>query len=151
MKTTSDPVQFDLGRWRTHLFRGIRRRCANCGGGGLFRRWLVMERSCPRCHLILDRNEPDYFLGSYVINFVTAEFVIALGTLGSVLYSWPDVPWNGIKWTLLLLMVPVPVLFYPFAKTLWLAIDLSLRPPTWADFAGHGENETPPVAAPSTA
>lgn len=141
MKTSRDPVQFDLSRWGVHLMRGVRRRCPNCGAGGLFRRWLVMEKNCPGCHLILDRNEPDYFLGSYVINFVTAEFTIAAGTLGAILYNWPDVPWNTIKWTLLLLMVPLPVVFYPFAKTLWLAIDLSLRPPTWADFAGHGENE----------
>lgn len=103
-----------------------------------------MRHSCPRCHLILDRNEPDYFLGSYVINFVTAEFIIAAGTLGAILYTWPDVPWNGIKWTLIALMVPVPFVFYPFAKTLWLAIDLTLRPPTWADFEGHGENEGTP-------
>ena len=108
-----------------------------------------MERTCPRCHLILDRNEPDYFLGSYVINFVTAEFIIALGTLASVLLTWPDVPWTTIKWSLLALMVPVPILFYPFAKTLWLAIDLSLRPPTWSDLAGHGENESAPETSPT--
>lgn len=142
--TTRDPVQFDLRRWWTHLSRGLRRRCPHCGGGGLFRRWVVMERTCPSCHLILDRNEPDYFLGSYVINFVTAEFVIALATLGAVVWTWPDVPWNGIKWGLIALMVPMPVFFYPFAKTLWLAIDLTLRPPTWADFEGHGENAGTP-------
>ncbi len=143
----SDPVQFDLRRWLTHLGRGARRRCPNCGGGGLFRRWIVMSRSCPTCHLVLDRNEPDYFLGSYVINFVTAEFIIVLGSLAVILATWPAVPWTGLKWALILLMVPAPVFFYPFAKTLWLAIDLSLRPMTWADLDGHGENTGPPDAA----
>lgn len=141
MKTTPDPMQFDLSRWRTHLLRGISRRCPNCGTRGLFTRWVVMRKHCPGCHLTLNRNENDYFLGSYVINFVAAEFVIAISSLGLVLYTWPDVPWTAIKWGLVLLMIPVPILFYPFAKTIWLAIDLSLRPPIWADFAGHGENQ----------
>ena len=109
----------------------------------MFQRWIVMEQTCPNCNLILDRNEPDYFLGSYVINFVTAEFMIAAGALAVILSTWPDVPWTTLKWTLIGLMIPGPILFYPFAKTLWLAIDLTLRPPTWADLSGHGENEEP--------
>jgi len=103
-----------------------------------------MERTCPRCHLILDRNEADYFLGSYVINFVTAELTIVLGALSAILWTWPDVPWTALKWTLIALMVPGPIIFYPFAKTLWLAIDLTIRPPTGADLSGHGENLDPP-------
>lgn len=100
-----------------------------------------MRRACPRCHLILDRNEPDYFLGGYVINFVAAELLIAFGALAAVILTWPDVPWNGIMWGLIALMVPAPVVFYPFAKTLWLAVDLFFRPPTWSDLEGHGEND----------
>jgi hypothetical protein len=48
-----------------------------------------------------------------------------------------------LKWSLMATIVPVPVLFYPWAKTLWLAIDLSLRPPTLADLEAHGENLGP--------
>lgn len=99
-----------------------------------------MAEHCPRCHLVLDRGEADYFIGGYIVNFVAAEFAIALGALAAVLATWPDVPWNAIKWSLLALMVPLPVFTYPFAKTLWLAIDLMFRPVTWADLAGHGEN-----------
>ncbi|MDT8341551.1 MAG: hypothetical protein RQ751_08570 [Longimicrobiales bacterium] len=99
-----------------------------------------MRRTCPGCHLLLDRGEPDYFLGGYVVNFVTAEFTIALGALAAVLLSWPEVPWQGIKWALLLLMVPAPVVTYPYAKLVWLAIDLTLRPPTRGEMEGHGEN-----------
>lgn len=141
MNRNPDQVQFDLRRWRTHLTRAIVRRCPHCGSRGLFDRWVVMRRSCPGCHLTLDRNENDYFLGSYVVNFIVAEFVILIVSLGLVIYTWPEVPWTGIKWGVALLMIPVPIFFYPIAKTLWLAIDLSLRPPIWSDFAGHGENE----------
>ncbi|MEJ2539201.1 MAG: DUF983 domain-containing protein [Gemmatimonadota bacterium] len=136
----SDPVQFDLRRGAVHLWRGVRLRCPNCGGGGLFTRWVQMRRTCPSCHLILDRREPDYFLGGYVVNFVTAEFTIALGALAAIVLTWPAVPWTLIKWSLILLMIPAPVITYPFSKTIWLAIDLTLRPPTWADLEWHGEN-----------
>jgi uncharacterized protein (DUF983 family) len=136
----SDPLQLDLRRALTHVGRALRLRCPHCGGGPLFRRWLVVRASCPTCHLVLDRGEPDYFIGGYLVNFVAAELAIALGALGAVLWTWPDVPWNGIKWALLALMVPLPIVTYPWAKTLWLAVDLTLRPVTLADLAGHGEN-----------
>lgn len=99
-----------------------------------------MRATCPRCHLKLDRGEPDYFIGGYVVNFVVAELLIVLGALAAILATWPDVPWTAIQWGLLALMVPAPILFYPFAKTLWLAVDLMFRPVTLADLEGHGEN-----------
>jgi uncharacterized protein (DUF983 family) len=142
MQNASDPHRFDFARASKHLWRALRLRCPNCGSRGLFQRWVVMRGSCPRCHLILDRGENDYFLGGYVVNFVTAEFIIAGGALGAVLYTWPDVPWNLIKWGLILLMIPAPIFTYPFAKLVWLAIDLTLRPATWADLEGHGEGVT---------
>lgn len=102
-----------------------------------------MRDACPRCHLKLDRGEHDYFLGGYVVNFVAAELLIVLGALVAVLLTWPDVPWTAIQWGLVLLMLLAPVLFYPFAKTLWLAMDLMFRPVTLADLEGHGENVGP--------
>jgi hypothetical protein len=36
-------------------------------------------------------------------------------------------------------MVMAPILFYPFAETLWLVVDLIVRPLTLGDLAGHGE------------
>jgi hypothetical protein len=95
---------------------------------------------CPRCYLKTDRGEHDYFLGSFTINFVVAELLIILGGLLGIVMTWPDVPWDHLKWTLMALMIPTPVVFYPFAKTLWLAVDLTFRPLTLKDLEGHGEN-----------
>ena len=102
-----------------------------------------MRKICPDCLLTLDRGEADYFLGGYTINFVVAELLIVLGGAASIFITWPDVPWRLITWTLVVLMVLAPVFFYPFAKTLWLALDLVFRPVTLADLAGHGENQEP--------
>jgi uncharacterized protein (DUF983 family) len=123
--------------------RALRLRCPHCGQRGIFRRWIHMRVSCPRCLLLFERGEHDYFIGSYTLNFIGAELtIVAAGVL--VLFStWPDVPWVALKWGLLALMIPFPFFTYPFAKTVWLAIDLLFRPPVLADFAGHGENEGP--------
>ena len=141
------PREFELRRAARQVGRGLLRRCPNCGSGGLFRRWVMMRESCPKCHLTFDRGERDAFLGGYVVNFVTAELTITLIALAVVLQTWPDVPWNALKWGLILVMVPAPALTYPFAKTVWLAIDLTLRPVTYSDLAGHGENSPPTSGA----
>lgn len=99
-----------------------------------------MRRSCPRCQLILDRGEPDYFLGGYTVNFIVAELLIVAGGALFITLTWPDVPWTTLTWSLVALMVVAPILFYPFAKTLWLALDLIFRPVTLGDLDGHGEN-----------
>ena len=140
-----DPVQLNARRAATLLLRAARLRCPNCGAGPLFRRWLKMSRTCPGCHLLLDRGEPDYFLGGYAINFVAAELLIVLGAAAGLVLTWPDVPWSLITWTLVVLMIMAPVAFYPFAKTLWLAVDLAIRPLTLDDLEGHGENHPQPA------
>lgn len=99
-----------------------------------------MRSTCPSCHLKLDRGEPDYFLGAYTVNFVAAELMIVATGGVAIWATWPAVPWDALMWGLILAMIPAPIVFYPFAKTLWLALDLTLRPLTLSDLAGHGEN-----------
>jgi hypothetical protein len=45
-----------------------------------------------------------------------------------VLLTWPHPPWNSIFWGGIVLMILLPILFFPFSKTLWLAFDLIFRP-----------------------
>ena len=138
----NDPVQLDARRAAVMLLRALRRRCPNCGGGPLFSRWIRMRDTCPRCHLKLDRGEHDYFLGSYTVNFVAAELFVAAAALAAILLTWPDVPWKAVEYGLYAVVIPFPILTYPFSKTLWLAVDLWFRPLTLSDLAGHGENVT---------
>lgn len=107
-----------------------------------------MRDTCPRCHLKLDRGEHDYFLGSFTVNFVAVELFICVAAFSAIVLTWPDVPWNGIKWGLMAAIIPTPLLTLPFARTIWLAIDLTFRPLTPADLEGHGEN-LPPDGAPA--
>jgi uncharacterized protein (DUF983 family) len=111
------------------LLWALRRRCPSCGGGPIFRRWALIAERCPSCGLRLDRGEEDYFLGGYLVNFVGAELAIVGVAFLAILLTWPDVPWTKLTWGMALLMIPFPLLTYPFSKTLWLAVDLSIRPP----------------------
>ena len=100
-----------------------------------------MRESCPDCQMILDRGEADYFLGGYTVNFLVSELLIVLGGGLGIVLTWPDVPWTLITWSLVVLMILAPIVFYPFSKTLWLAVDLIFRPVTLGDLQGHGEND----------
>lgn len=122
------------GRTARMIFRGARRRCPNCGGGDLFRGYTTLRSACPRCGLLLDRGEEDYFLGAYTVNFVTAELGLVALLLGLILVTWPDVSWDWILWGGIALMVVLPILFFPFSRTIWLSVDLAFRLPEEEDF-----------------
>lgn len=121
---------------RLSLWRGIRLRCPRCGGGGVMRGWFSMQRRCPHCQLVLDRGESsDYWLGAYTINFVVAEFVAVLLIVALILFTLPDVPWTVVQWAAIAAAVATPILFFPFSRTLWLALDLWARPSERGDRA----------------
>jgi len=108
------------------LWRGLTRRCPACGQGKLFRRWFKLAERCPRCGLILEREE-GAFLGSLAINYgltgvTTITFVIVM-----MVRTLPDPSIFTITAGAIALTLLVPLLFYPFAKTLWAAIDLLMH------------------------
>ena len=54
--------------------------------------------------------------------------------LAVVIALWPDVPWDFVLYGGAVLMVIMPLFFYPFSRTIWLAIDLAFRPATGREF-----------------
>lgn len=115
--------------WSTMLRRGARRRCPRCGGGHLFRTWWAIKDRCPRCGLLFAR-EPGYFTGVYLLNLsavLVALFVVVM-TYAVWLSEHPGaslVPPMAIGGVL---AVGVPIVFYPFARTIWSALDLAMTP-----------------------
>jgi uncharacterized protein (DUF983 family) len=108
--------------------RAMRLRCPRCGGGGVLRTWFHLKPVCPTCGLVFDRGESDYWIGGYTVNFIVAEvFGIGAGVVYT-LVSWPNVPWTRVEYGTATLMVLLPILFFPFSRLLWLAVDLAFRP-----------------------
>lgn len=109
--------------------RALLLRCPRCGGRGIWRSYFRMRPTCPTCGLVLDRGESeDYWLGAYMFNLVAAELVAIAISVSVIVVSWPDVPWNAVWFGSIALAALMPVLFFPFARNLWLAWDLYFRP-----------------------
>lgn len=83
---------------------------------------------CPRCGLAYEREE-GYWLGAILINTALTIGLFGAGMIGWAIATWPDPPWGvmtaaGIGFNLLF-----PAAFYPYSKTLWVAIEITLHPP----------------------
>ena len=87
-----------------------------------------MIDSCPRCGLVFERTE-GHWTGDLGINTIVSFGALLLTLLGGFLFTYPDVPAGPLLVAALAVAIIVPVLFFPFSKTLWLAIDLQFRPP----------------------
>lgn len=113
------------------LLRGLTLRCPNCGAWGVFKSYGVLRDHCPRCGVRLDRGEGG---AGMVLNLFVSEMLFAAAFVLTLILTWPNVPWNFLQWGSVAGMVIAPFLFYPFSRTLWLAIDLNFRPAEPDDF-----------------
>jgi len=122
------PPDFRPRRLLLLATRAFRRRCPNCGHGGIFLSYFRLRSACLECGLRFDRGEPGYQVGAYMFNLIAAELVFAAILVSVLLSTWPDPPWALLTYGGAALMVPLPVVLYPFATTLFRAFDLVLRP-----------------------
>jgi uncharacterized protein (DUF983 family) len=117
--------------------RALTLRCPRCGGGGIFRSWFHLKSECPTCGLSLERGESeDHWFGAVAVNLVAAELLGVGAIVAWIVASWPAVPWTAIQYTGPIIMIALPVLFYPFSRALWLAWDLYFRPAAPGDRKG---------------
>jgi len=119
------------------LLRGFRKRCPRCGERDTFVSWFQPRKACPRCDLRFAREEGG-FLGAMTLNYVVAIglWLVVLGV--GVTLTVPDVPVVSLLILSALVLIGVPLWFYPRSKMTWAAVEfLVLR----------GEPEyRPPVA-----
>lgn len=116
------------------LRRAVCRRCPNCGQRDVFVGYFKLRERCPKCGMLLERGEGDYFLGAYALNLMGVEIILAVAFVIVMVVTWPNPPWNALQYGGAALAVIAPILCYPFTKTIWLALDLIFRPPKREDF-----------------
>ena len=114
----------------------LRLRCPVCGKGKLFRSYFDSPFRCPSCGYFFMR-ESGYFLPHVAIGYAFT----AMASLG----SWPLLRFVlGIENAAITLTIMISVAiffgmwFIRYSKILWLALDLTLRPPTSEDFEERG-------------
>lgn len=120
MPTPGPPYEPSGGQM---IARGLARRCPRCGGGGLFEGWFTMRERCPGCHLKLAR-EDAHFVGAMAINLVVTEIAFGILLVTWAAATWPKPPWVSITLTAVAMNAVLPVLLYPFSKSVWTALDL---------------------------
>jgi uncharacterized protein (DUF983 family) len=117
----SVPLYPDVSTWRT-LFRGLRKRCPRCGQGGIFSGWFTLRTNCPRCALRFEREEGGY-LGAMVLNFgVAIGLWLVLFGVG-IAMTVPDIPVAPLLAMSVIVLVIVPLWFYPRSKSVWAAVE----------------------------
>ena len=112
------------------VLRGAAKRCASCGHGRLFSGWFQMVPSCPGCGYRFEREE-GFFLGAYVMNLVIAQVLVVLLAIVPAIVLLAGDPDAGLLPVFaggVVGAVLAPLVFYPFSKTLWVAIELIMRP-----------------------
>ena len=128
--------QLDQSDLLTMLVRGLFRRCARCGGKGAFYTgWIKKSDRCNTCGFKWERNLEGFQLGAAAMNIIMTGgsllFVMAVG----VVATYPEVP----TWPLIAIVGSVALIVgiggFPTSYTVWLAIDLRLRPLDVAEVA----------------
>ena len=116
-------------RFLVTMQRALTRRCPYCGSPGIYESYFALRERCPRCGVRFEREE-GYFLGAYALNLIAAEF-IGLG-LALFLIFKTDLRHLSLVWQELIavaLVIAFPVTFFPFSRTVWIAMDLIFHPP----------------------
>jgi hypothetical protein len=85
-----------------------------------------MVKACPRCGLPLGQEE-GAFLGSMALNYGVAGLIFLGILIGTVIATAPEVPVVPLLLVSLGATAASILLFFPFSKTLWVAIDLLLN------------------------
>lgn len=114
-----------MNTFTTLLARGLLLRCPVCGKGKLFSGPLKMNEQCPHCHFTFEREE-GYFTSSMAINLVISELLVTAFALP--LAANPGVPILPVLLIGAPLALLLPVLFFPYSRSLWLATDHYLHP-----------------------
>ena len=148
MQSTALPVPtaatqpFIVPTRKRMLLRALMLRCPHCGGKGIFQTVFTLNKQCETCGLRTQRGEDDYFVGAYLFNLCMVEAILWIGTFACIAVTYPDTPWTLLTWATGILMIVGCFVCYPFAKTTWLAVDLSIRPLTEEELEWHDEDGT---------
>jgi uncharacterized protein (DUF983 family) len=106
----------------TALVRGFRKRCPRCGERNTFVSWFQPRQACPRCELRFAKEEGG-FLGAMTLNYLVAIGLWLVVLIGGVVLTVPDVPVVPLMLLSAVVLVGVPLWFYPRSKMIWAAVE----------------------------
>ena len=121
----------DVG-FGTLVKRGLRKRCPVCAGKGIFDGWFKLKDRCPNCGYVFAR-EDGYWVSAIIVNLAVIEGLFLVLFIAVVLATAPEVEWAPLLTVGVVMNVVFPIFFYPYSKTVWMAVDLYFHPPEAAE------------------
>lgn len=118
--------------------RALKRHCPVCGRSDMFTGYFRMADSCPHCGYRFVREE-GYWVGAMVVNTAVTEGIFAVAFITVLIVTWPDVTWAPLLIAGLSINIIVPIFFYPYSRTIWMALDLYFHPPDDTRAAREGD------------
>lgn len=88
---------------------------------------LHLADACTGCGHTFERHE-GYWLGAVALNTVATLGLFTAGLVVGMAATWPDVPWTALTIGGVALCLVFPIVFYPFSKTLWVALETAVHP-----------------------
>lgn len=116
------------------LRRGLMGRCPECGSGGIFSSLSELVTRCPTCGTTFEREE-GYWLGAMVVSMAAVLGSFLAIFVGTMLVTWPDVPWTPILVVTVIVNGLIPLVGYGWAKTTWMGLDRAFNPNSTAEAA----------------
>ncbi len=68
-------------------------------------------------------------MSAIIVNTAVTEVLFGILFVGGIFVTAPDVQWLPLLVIGVVANLVVPVLFFPFSKTVWVALDLYFNPP----------------------
>lgn len=119
--------------------RGMRLKCPMCSEGRLFSGFIRMHKNCEACGFHFERG-PGYFLGSTYINYGITTLLTTWTYM--VLRFGFEISRSYLIPVLATFCVIFPVLFFRYARSLWLSFDCYFDRTGAMDSVSERENST---------
>jgi uncharacterized protein (DUF983 family) len=136
--SASTPLFPEVGATKA-LLRGFRKRCPRCGARDTFVTWFQPRQTCPLCELRFAKEEGG-FLGAMTLNYAVAIGLWLVVLIVAVVMTVPDVPVVPLLIMSAVVLIGVPLWFYPRSKMIWAAVEFLVlrsepeyRPPVARD------------------
>jgi len=118
---TGAELDFNTGWW-VGAGRALLLRCPRCGQSPAFRRFFIMNEICATCSLKFDRGT-GYWLGAMMFNMGFAIGAVIVILLIALWATSPDPNWDAVIYVTVGAAAIIPLLFFPFSRTLWIAAE----------------------------
>ncbi len=69
-----------------------------------------------------------YGTGAMIVNTAATIGTFLVIFVAIMVATWPDVPWTTALVVTIVVNTIVPIVFYPWSKTIFLGLDLAVRP-----------------------